>query len=203
METRDENETEHSSANDGRFPLAFDANGNPLDVPAEAVAWRVRRSNGRRGRPRNVFNDAGRQLDLPLGANADDLIEAGCRAGRYLLYPINAEGQIIGGIIAVTELIEEKDDEESASTPGADVIQQLLVTVRSQSETLCRALEATASGYGQVRPATPPPVVFEAPQPPVPHDDGNKEHVNKLMEFASQLFNAFLANATPKPPTAT
>src|SRR5437870_3069496 len=55
-----------------RFPLAFDANGNPVKVPAHARMWRVRRGGGKRGRPRNVFDaTTGRQLEVPLGASID------------------------------------------------------------------------------------------------------------------------------------
>jgi hypothetical protein len=32
-----------------RYPLAFDANGNPLLVPSGAVAWGVRRCGGHWG----------------------------------------------------------------------------------------------------------------------------------------------------------
>src|SRR6185312_13249257 len=95
-----------------RYPLAFDANGNPIELPPEAVKWRVRRGGGRRGRPRHVFDaETGRQLEIPLTATLDTLIDAGCTADRYLLYPVDGEGHLIGGIIAVTEIAEGADGE--------------------------------------------------------------------------------------------
>src|SRR5690349_23195330 len=94
-----------------RHPLAFDANGNPLTVPDGACGWRVRRGGGRRGRPRNVFDaETGRQLEIPLGATLQDLIETNVPADRYLLYPVDAAGQIMPGIVAVTEVPAGDDD---------------------------------------------------------------------------------------------
>ena len=37
--------------NEKQCPLAKDINGDPVEVPAEAVAWRVRRRSGKQGRP--------------------------------------------------------------------------------------------------------------------------------------------------------
>src|SRR5207249_134255 len=125
--------------NEARYPLAFDSNGNPVKVPENAVAWRVRRGGGRRGRPRNVFDaETGRQLEIPLGASIDDLIDAGCPADRYLLYPIDAEGKLLPGLIAVTEVPAGDADEATGSGPTAEanLITQLLATVKAQSETL-------------------------------------------------------------------
>src|SRR5205823_10589210 len=129
--------------NDARYPLAFDSNGNPVAVPEQAVAWRVRRGGGRRGRPRNVFDpETGRQLEVPLGATLDDLIDAGCPADRYLLYPVDGEGKIVSGIIAVTEIPEGAGDEPAAVESQPDLTRELLATLRASNEALCRALEA-------------------------------------------------------------
>src|SRR3954467_6272608 len=104
--TMDENEKAGE-----RLPLASDPNGNPIAVPATAVAWRVRRGGGRRGRPRNVFDaETGRQLEVPLGASLDDLVDAGCVADRYLLYPIDVEGKVLDGVVAVTEIAADEDE---------------------------------------------------------------------------------------------
>src|SRR4051795_1901004 len=93
--------------NEARYPLAFDSNGNPVKVPENAVAWRVRRGGGRRGRPRNVFDaSTGRQLEIALGASIEDLMETNVPADRYLLYPVDAQGSLIPGIVAVTEVTE-------------------------------------------------------------------------------------------------
>src|SRR5690348_9471096 len=130
-----------------RYPLAYDLSGNPIEVPEQAVAWRVRRGGGRRGRPRNVFDaETGRQLEIPLGASIDDLVEAGCPADRYLLYPIDIEGRILPGVVAVTEIQEGQGEEDEpapvARGDSSELVVQLLATIRAQSDTLCRALEA-------------------------------------------------------------
>jgi hypothetical protein len=177
------------SENTGRFPLAFDLNGNPLEIPAGAVAWRVRRGGGRKGRPRNVFDaDTGRQLEIPLGATLEDLIQTGCAADRYLLYPVDAEGRIIPGIVAVTEIAEGVgcDDDEPDGVSG-DLIGQLLQTVRAQSDTLCRALVAATSGYGPVRQTGPAPLLVEQPS-----DGGIKpDQIAQIANAAKAVFESF------------
>ena len=154
-----------------RQPLARDMNGNPIPIPPSAVAWRVRRGGKRRGRPRNVFNADCQQLEVPLGATLDDLIEAGCSSDRYLLYPVDGAGTLIPGLVAVTEVPDGVGDEDEPSG-GFDkgLVAQLLATVKAQSDTLCRAIEATTSGYGPVRAGQPTQVVVEQaaalPEPP-------------------------------------
>src|SRR5690242_5425734 len=136
-----------------RYPLANDVNGNPLEVPEAAVAWRVRRASGRPGRPQNVYDpETGRQLEVPLDATVDDLRECGCGPGRYRLEAVDGDSRAIAGIVAFTELVP---DAEVRSEP-AEVLapmERLLETIEKQSDTLCRALEAMANAFGPVRPA--------------------------------------------------
>jgi hypothetical protein len=183
-----------------RYPLAFDSNGNPLDIPPQAIAWRVRRGGGRRGRPRNVFDaETGRQLELPLGSTLDDLVSTGVEADRYLLYPIDSEGRILPGIVAVTEVPEGDggDSDPSAATDEKSALLALLVrqqaTIDSQNDRLARALEATVSGYGPVRPPAPiapTPIVMEQQMPAAPPNAGGfmdtlvNAKPEQLMQFA-------------------
>jgi hypothetical protein len=192
-----ENETKEAA----RYPLAFDQNGNPIEVPTNAVAWRVRRGGGRRGRPRNVFDaETGRQLEVPLGAGLDDLIEAGCPADRYLLYPVDGEGKVIAGIIAVTEIFEsaERDEDESKDEddfrPSPAMFRELLTSLKASNEMLCRALEATTSGYGPVKAMQSQPVVVEQP---APRDDGGfkAEEIAKMVTVAKSVMDAFKGGA--------
>src|SRR5437899_2297037 len=109
----EEESSEGGEEREARYPLAYDANGNPIDVPPEAVAWRVRRGGGRRGRPRHVFDpETGRQLEVPLASTLDSLIDAGCPADRYLLYPVDAVGRVLLGTVAVTEVPEGADGDD-------------------------------------------------------------------------------------------
>lgn len=202
----DENDDEEVEG-PARYPLAYDLNGNPLKVPEAAIAWRVRRGGGRRGRPRNVFDpETRRQLEIPIGASVDELIAAGCPADRYLLYPVTAEGHIVPGIVAATEIpegvgLDEPDGE--AELPNRDLITQLLQTVRAQSDTLCRALEAATSGYGPVRPAAPPqPVVFEQPASESQSASIKPEQIAEVASLAKSVFDMFrgpMPPATPPP----
>ena len=96
------------------YPLAHDAEGNPLTIPAEAVAWRVRRGGGRRGRPRLVFDpETGLQLDIPLTATIDELIDRGCGADGYRPEAIGPEGRVLPGDTAVVE-VPRSDEEQEA-----------------------------------------------------------------------------------------
>ena len=192
-----------------RYPLAFDQNGNPLDVPAAAVAWRVRRGGGRRGRPRNVFNpETGLQLEVPLGATLDELINAGCEGDRYLLYPIDGDGRILPGVVGVTEVpTSEEDDQEDSAQPRAvpdeSYVGQLLATIKAQADALCRAIESTSSGYGNVRP--PVPVTIEAPAP-VAKDDGGAfkpENLATIMTMAKTVFDALKGAGIATPPESS
>jgi len=198
-----------------QYPLAYDANGNPIELPPEAVAWRVRRGGGRRGRPRHVFDpETGRQLEVPLAGNLDSLIDASCEADRYLLYPVDGEGRIIPGIIAVTEVPEvsgEEQDPMQALAGGEKgtllvVIQQQLATIQRQGETLCRALEATTSGYGRVQPAPPAPVMVEqSPQQVIVEDEKEEsafkpEQIAEIANIAKSIFDMFKPPGGGAPP---
>ena len=214
-----------------RYPLAFDANGNPVKVPAHARAWRVRRGGGKRGRPRNVFDaTTGRQLEVPLGASIDDLIATNVQADRYLLYPVDAEGAIIPGVIAVTEVPESDDDEgdddrPEGSTPtdkdpvlAALMSQQEMVkgqqdVIKAQSEYLARALASAVSGYAPVRPVAPvapTPIMMEQPAMPAAQNSGvldsilnmKPEQMMQIAGFAKMMFDMIKgAGAAGPPPT--
>jgi hypothetical protein len=186
--------TTEESRSDLRYPLAFDSNGNPLKLPDEARMWRVRRGGGRRGRPRNVFDaETGRQLEIPLGAGLDELIEAGCPPDRYLLYPINGEGQIIAGIVAVTEIADgalDDDHDPGPTVSQADpLVRELLSSLKASNETLCRALEATTSGYGPVRPAqSQPPAPVYVTEPPKDEGGMKTEQMMQIAGIAKMVF---------------
>jgi hypothetical protein len=194
---------------EARFPLAFDTNGDPIDLPPNAIAWRVRRGGGRRGRPSHVFDsETGRQLEIPLGATIEALVEAGCPPDRYLLYPVDGAGHIIPGIVAVTWVPELPGDDdakpsEAAPSTRADVLAQLAMqqhaTLQRVCEYLCRGFEAAASGYGPIRPVQKPaPTVIEAPATPAPEPSGLKaEQMGELMQLARTFFEMVRGGGAP------
>ncbi len=182
-----------------RYPLAYDANGNPIVLPTSAVAWRVRRGGGRRGRPRNVFDPlTGRQLEIALGASIEDLAETHIAPDRYLLYPIDREGCILPGLVAVTELtddadaefVDEEEERRTITTHSREpelafcaeqraTIDTLTELVKTQVVSMTNVVNTALSGYGRVRalPApelAPAPMVIEAGPPagPVPPSAG-------------------------------
>lgn len=171
-----------TTRSDTRYPLAFDVNGNPVQVPPNAVAWRVRRGGGKRGRPRNVFDTTtGRQLEIALGASIEDLGQTNVPPGRYLLYPVDEQGAIITGIVAVTELTESDDDDDddeqttitSPSLPkdpwpaALATVERIVASyernlasqhdvIKEAMQNHSKSLERAVSGYAPVRPVLPP-----------------------------------------------
>jgi hypothetical protein len=135
-----------------RQPLANDLNGNPIDVPENAIAWRVRRASGKQGRPQNVYDpETGRQLEIPLESTVHHLREHGCGEGRFRLEAIDQEGKTIAGIVAFTEIRDDEDNPTGAA-PQVET-KGLLELVGRLVDTNCRAMEAMANAFGPVRPA--------------------------------------------------
>lgn len=155
------------------YPLAHDAEGNPLTVPPEAVAWRVRRGGGRRGRPRHVFNpETGLQLDIPLTSTIDDLIDRGCNSDRYRLEAIDQDGRILPGTIAIVEVPPSDEDapeeDKRAASSDADTIAHLRAAISQLVTANCQTMQAMASAFGTVRPLHEAPVPIVVHQPAVP-----------------------------------
>jgi hypothetical protein len=67
--------------------LAFNMNGEPFDVPANATGWRVRRVKPR-GAPEVVYAQHGVPLVIPIDATVEDLRDAVGSAGRYRIDPV-------------------------------------------------------------------------------------------------------------------
>ena len=68
--------------------LAFNVNGEPFEVPASAIGWRVKRLKAK-GAPEVVYGRDGLPLVLPVDSDLDDLrVEVGT-PGRYRLDPID------------------------------------------------------------------------------------------------------------------
>lgn len=74
--------------------LAFNLNGEPFELPAAAVGWRVRRIKGR-GAPEVVYSRDGVPLILPIDADIDDLRHAARGEGRFRLDPVDDHNRMI------------------------------------------------------------------------------------------------------------
>src|SRR6185312_6466708 len=148
-----------------KHPLAFDVEGNPITLPPEAVAWRVRRGGGRRGRPRSVFDqETGLQLDVPLSASIDDLADRGCKPDRYRLEAVDGEGRVIPGIVAIVELPSDEDNAEETATPQPpDQLSQAFALIEKVVNANSQTMQAMASAFGTVRPTheQPTPILVE------------------------------------------
>ena len=79
--------------------LAFNANGESFEVPANVTGWRVRRMKPR-GAPELVYGRDGRPLMIPIESEMEDLRDAVSQLGRYRLDPINEDGRTVEGVPA-------------------------------------------------------------------------------------------------------
>ncbi len=120
------------------YALANDENGTPLDVPATAAGWLVRRHAGGKGRPGAVYDADGRPLVAPLGATARDLRTLGCGAGSYRLEAVDANRRAVG-VVAFTEL---KPDEDDPIESRADEHRGAEYVAAKAIEALARSVEA-------------------------------------------------------------
>lgn len=94
--------------------LAFNHNGDPFEVPAEAVAWRVRRIKGR-GAPEVVYGANGAPLVLPVDAAFEDLRREAKVPGKYRLDPINEDHQVLEGASPSYLVLPERPEPEDVA----------------------------------------------------------------------------------------
>src|SRR5579863_9110999 len=92
-------------------PLARDADGNPVELPAGTVAWRVRRHT--RGRPRIVLGVDKQPMQLPLAYTIVDLEDI-LSPGAYRLDAVDQKGEPLGLTIAISigQLRNADDDDD-------------------------------------------------------------------------------------------
>jgi len=98
-------------------PLARDADGNTIDLPAGSVGWRVRRQTG--GRPRIVLGVDKQPMQLPLGYTIVDLEDI-LAPGAYRLDVVDQRGEPLGLTIAVSiGQLRNADAEPDEDQPAA------------------------------------------------------------------------------------
>ena len=155
--------------------------GNPgagIGYPEPDVRTVHRRGDGRRGRPRTLFDaETGRQLEIPLGATLQDLIDTNGPADRYLLYPVDAQGVIIPGVVAVTGVPQDEDAEdtttegptglsEDSANPHVALLARQQQTIQAMAAELSESLAAAVRGYAPVRPQAPIAPTQSPSEPP-------------------------------------
>ena len=99
-------------------PLARDKDGNAIEVPNGAAAWRVRRKTG--GRPRTVLSVDKQPMQLPLGYSIVD-VEDILAPAEYLLDLVDAKANLLGVTVEISigQLVrngneDDGDDDEPA-----------------------------------------------------------------------------------------
>jgi hypothetical protein len=195
---------ENSTSDATKYPLANDANGNPLGVPPEAVAWRVRKLARRAGRPKVIFDaETGRPLELPITVTYDDFVEQVNESGRYRLEAVDGQGRIIPGCVAVTEVVLDEDDDfpslpRNASEETAHLHQLVAHLVDANTQ----VMKAMASAFGSVQPQ----LIRNAAEPGDPEARANKtiETINQVVTSVGQLAGMYVAykQSTAAAPTA-
>jgi hypothetical protein len=186
-----------------QYPLAYDADGNPLAVPEGATSWRVRRG-GRRGRPKLVFDaETGRQLEFPITATFEDLLEAGLPGDRYRLEAVDASGRNLPNVIAIIEVPESEEEAAEKQRELAAEVQPDPLLARLVDSNV-RAIEAMASAFGPLGPARtlPPPPVVMAPEQPRREEPAIQPEkiMEMLITVGKMLADTFKPSAPSAPP---
>jgi len=120
--------------------LAFNANGEAFDVPANVTAWRVRRMKPR-GAPELVYGSDGRPLMVPIEATIDDLREAVGTAGKYRLDPLNDDGKCVEAVPpAYIQVTRQPRNPETAITHSASPSEDTLREAMRMNTELARSV---------------------------------------------------------------
>lgn len=166
--------------------LAFNHNGDPFEVPAEAVAWRVRRIKGR-GAPEVVYGANGAPLVLPVDAAFEDLRREAKVPGKYRLDPINEDHQVLEGASPSYLVLPERPEPEDVaariappSTGGVALESALGETTRAlvvvTQSVVAQLPSIMAASADLLRAAGASGLPSRAPLALVPGgDDGDKE----------------------------
>jgi len=194
------------------YPLANDANGNQLVVPVEAVAWRVRKLARRAGRPKVLFDaETGRPLEVAIDVTYEDFCSQVNESGRFRLEAVDGQGRIIVGCVAVTEVVLDDEDEETAlPRNAAESLPHLHQLIAHLVDANTQVMKAMASAFGNVQPVRNAsrvelPVVSSGGP-----DAGSQviDTINQIGSSINQLVGTFMAHKNgfagmTSPPMAT
>jgi hypothetical protein len=180
--------------------LAFDANGEPFDLPATAAYWRVRRFRniGARGGPEVVFGRDGSPLILPIDT---DLAEFRAQTegvpGRYRLDPLDERQRPVGGLpAAYLQISEPPRGPASAGEEHSAVIRELARANADMAKTIAdkfaavmqSAADLLRAADGAGLPARTPPAGEPRNGATADDDDGDEEEPrSELAEIIKQV----------------
>jgi hypothetical protein len=116
------NTTDVAAPRPALCPLARDQDGNIIELPPTAVAWRVRRQTG--GRPRIVLGVDKQPMQLPLGYTIVDLEDI-LAPGAYRLDIVDGRGEPAGLTIDVS--IGQPRNADVGEEPGDEAQPALVV----------------------------------------------------------------------------
>lgn len=141
-------------------PLARDADGNPINMPAEATAWRVRKLAAKAGRPKLLYDsDTGLPLEIPLTATVRQVADEVGEGGRFRLEAIDAAGRAVPNCIAVTAFALEED--EAPCIQPQNMSEQLIAQLVASNTTMVQAL---ASCFAPIHVSPPQIEMSSSPQ---------------------------------------
>ena len=115
--------------------LAFNLNGEPFEVPGNAIGWRVRKLKPK-GAPEVVYGREGTPLVLPIDADMEDLRREARTEGRYRLDALDDHNRVVppAGYVCIhpSEPTAEPAAPAQPVTPGVD--HALVEAMRVNSE---------------------------------------------------------------------
>src|ERR1043165_7125129 len=76
--------------------LAFNEDGDPIELPPTATGWRVKRMRGRRGAAGLVYGADGAPLVIPLETHVEDLRREVGIPGKYKLEAVDDRRRLLG-----------------------------------------------------------------------------------------------------------
>ncbi len=200
---------ENSQAASQRYPLAIDSEGNAVEVPPTAVAWRVRKLATKAGRPKLIFDtETGRPLEVALTATANDLAEHLTESGRYRLEAVDAQGRTLPGCVATTELAieEETESEAPATLRSLSLMEHMFAQMINSNAKLVdsntRVMEALAQRFALVSISEPEREQVVATPPvaaPASKTGNTADNLAAFSQIAAQVMSMVQAMRSAQP----
>ncbi len=180
--------------------LAFDANGEPFDLPATAAYWRVRRFRnlGARGGPEVVFGRDGSPLIMPIDTDlAEFRDQTEGVPGRYRLDPLDERHRPVSGLpAAYLQIADAPRAPAGAGEEQAMVIRELARANADMAKTIAdkfaavmqSAADLLRAADGAGLPARMAPVTEPRNAATAEEDDSDGEEPrSELAEIIKQV----------------